>query len=187
VPKPSAAQAFRTYGERIAAFIRKRVSSAEDAEDILSEVFYQLSRMDSLANPVEQVSAWLYRVARNQIINWYAKKKDVPLSAMLPSATEDETDDYILADFADVLFSDDTTPETEYLRSMVLSEIETALAEVPAEQREIIEQTEVLGLPVKEIARITGTPVNTLLSRKHYAVTRLRKRLKGLYEEMAGK
>jgi RNA polymerase sigma factor (sigma-70 family) len=183
VSKTSVADAFSTYGDRIANFIRKRVSSAEDAEDILSEVFYQLSRMDnglvSLAKPVEQVSAWLYRVARNHIINWYAKKKTEPL----PISSDNEDDD-IFTDFADVLFSDDSTPETEYLRSLILAEIETALADLPPEQREIFEQTEFLGLPVKEISRITGMPVNTLLSRKHYAVLRLRKQLQHLYSDI---
>jgi RNA polymerase sigma factor (sigma-70 family) len=187
VPKTNAEDAFSTYGERIANFIRKRVSSAEDAEDIFSEVFYQLSRMDSgllgsLAKPVEQVSAWLYRVARNNIINWYAKKKNEPL----PISTDDEDDD-MLADFADLLFSNDSTPETEYLRSLIWAEIETALAELPAEQREIFEQTEFMDIPVKEISKITGTPVNTLLSRKHYAVLRLREKLKHLYSDIVEK
>jgi RNA polymerase sigma factor (sigma-70 family) len=182
VPKITTADAFKTYGERIAHFIRKRVSSAEDAEDILSEVFYQLSRMDNLAKPVEQVSAWLYRVARNRIINWYAKKKAEPL----PISSDNE-DDEIFADFAEVLFSDDSTPETEYLRSLLWAEIETALAELPPEQREIFEQTEFLDLPVKEISKITGTPINTLLSRKHYAVLRLRGRLKHLYSDIVEK
>jgi RNA polymerase sigma factor (sigma-70 family) len=136
--------------------------------------------MDSVAKPVEQVSAWLYRVARNQIINWYAKKRDEPL----PIIADDEEDNDILADFADVLFSNDSTPETEYLRSLVLAEIETALAELPPEQRDIFEQTEFLDIPVKEIAKMTGTPVNTLLSRKHYAVLRLRKQLKNLYSDI---
>jgi RNA polymerase sigma factor (sigma-70 family) len=187
VPKTNAAEAFKHYRERLSNFIRKRVYSTEDAEDILSEVFYQLSRMDSgllgsLANPVEQVSAWLYRVARNQIINWYAKKKSEPL----PISAHDE-DDHLLADISEVLFADDTTPESEFLRSLVLSEIETALADLPPEQREIFEQTEFLDIPVKEISRITGTPVNTLLSRKHYAVLRLRKQLKHLYSDMTEK
>jgi RNA polymerase sigma factor (sigma-70 family) len=180
VPKTNAADAFSAYGKQLAKFIRKRVSSNEDAEDILSEVFYQLSRIDTLAKPIKQVSAWLYRVARNHIINWYAKKKREPL----PVSTDDEDDDEIFADFADVLFSDDSTPETEYLRSLIWAEIETALAELPPEQREIFEQTEFLDIPVKEISRITGTPVNTLLSRKHYAVLRLRGRLKHLYDDM---
>jgi RNA polymerase sigma factor (sigma-70 family) len=184
VPETNAADAFSTYGKKLTSFIRKRVSSAEDAEDILSEVFYQLSRMDSLAKPVEQVSAWLYHVARNNIINWYAKKKNEPVPI---SVFEDDDEDDILADFADVLFSDDSTPETEYLRSLILAEIETALAELPPEQREIFEQTEFLGLPVKEISKTTGTPVNTLLSRKHYAVLRLRKRLKHLYSDIVEK
>jgi RNA polymerase sigma factor (sigma-70 family) len=179
VPKTTTSDAFSTYGKKLANFIRKRVSSEEDAEDILSEVFYQLSRMDSLAKPVEQVSAWLYRVARNNIINWYAKKKNEPL---LISA--DDEDDDILTDISEVLFNDDTTPETQYLRSLILAEIETALAELPPEQREIFEQTEFLDIPVKEISKITGTPVNTLLSRKHYAVLRLRKRLKHLYSDI---
>jgi RNA polymerase sigma factor (sigma-70 family) len=182
VPEINVAEAFNTYGKRLSDFIRKRVSSSEDAEDILSEVFYQLSRMDNLAKPVEQVSAWLYRVARNHIINWYAKKKNEPLLT-----STDEEDDNMLADFADVLCSHDSTPESEYLRSCVLSEIEAALAELPPEQREVFEQTELLDIPVKEIARITGTSVNTLLSRKHYAVLRLRKRLRNLYEEVVGK
>jgi RNA polymerase sigma factor (sigma-70 family) len=184
VPKTNAEDAFSTYGEKLTSFIRKRVSSAEDAEDILSEVFYQLSRMDSLAKPVEQVSAWLYRVARNQIINWYAKKKNEPLPV---SVFEDDDDDEIFADFADVLFSNDSTPETEYLRSLIWIEIETALAELPSEQREIFEQTEFMDIPVKEISRITGTPVNTLLSRKHYAVVHLRKQLKHLYGDIVEK
>jgi RNA polymerase sigma factor (sigma-70 family) len=180
VPKTNAAGAFSTYRERLTNFIRKRVSSAEDAEDILSEVFYQLSRMDS-AKPIEQVSSWLYRVAHNLIINWYAKKKNNPL----PVNTADEDDD-VFADISEVLFVDDSTPETEYLRSLILDEIEAALMELPPEQREVFEQTELLDLPVKEISRITGTPVNTLLSRKHYAVLRLRERLKLLYGDIVG-
>jgi RNA polymerase sigma factor (sigma-70 family) len=138
--------------------------------------------MNSLAKPVEQVSAWLYRVARNHIINWYAKKKNEPL----PISADDEDDD-ILADISDVLFTGDATPETEYLRSLVLAEIETALAELPPEQREIFEQTEFMDIPVKEISKISGTPVNTLLSRKHYAVLHLRKQLKHLYGEVVEK
>jgi RNA polymerase sigma factor (sigma-70 family) len=187
VPKNNVADVFNTYRERLTAFIRKRVPSWETVEDILQEVFYQFTKTEEEDNPVEHVSAWLYRVTRNHIINWYAKKKDIPLSTLLPLDTEDGNDDDILAAISDVLFSSDSTPETEYLRSFVLSEIETALAELSPEQREIFEQTEFLDIPVKEIAHITGTPVNTLLSRKHYAVVRLRKRLHHLYGEIVGK
>jgi RNA polymerase sigma factor (sigma-70 family) len=150
----------------------------EAAEDILQEVFYQFTKTDEGDDPVEQVGAWLYRVARNYISNWYSKKKDVPLSSLLPLDAEDE----MLASLADVLFSTDDTPESAC--SLVLSEIEDALAELPADQREIFEQTEFWGLAVKEIARVTGATLNTLFSRKHYAVVKLRKRLKDLYDDM---
>ena len=164
---------------RIKAFIRKRVSNKEDADDILQEVFYQLVKANNLMNPIEQVSAWLYRVARNLIINHGKKKQEEELPYYF-----DETGEEILKDFSEVLFGNDSaspSPEVEYLRSLVWIELENALAELPVEQREIYEQTELLGLPVKEIATQTGVPVNTLLSRKHYAVLHLRKRLEELY------
>jgi RNA polymerase sigma factor (sigma-70 family) len=173
--------AYAGYRSRLKNFIRWRVPTLEDAEDILQEVFYQLARMDSLAKPVEQTAAWLYRVARNMIINWRSKKRDAPFPV-----DADENGDTALRDFADLLFDDEVTPETEYLRSLVWDEIEAALAELPEEQRAIFEQTELLDLPVKEISRISGVPVNTLLSRKHYAVIKLRKRLRNLYDELRG-
>jgi RNA polymerase sigma factor (sigma-70 family) len=163
---------------RLVGFIRSRVSSAEDAEDIAQEVFYQLARMDSIARPVEHVSAWLYQAARNHIINWRKKKREEPYPEYY-----DEDDD-MFRDFADILFCNESTPESEYLRSLVWEEIEAALAELPVEQRDIFEKTEFLGLAVKDIAEAEGVPVNTLLSRKHYAVVRLRKRLSDLYEDI---
>jgi RNA polymerase sigma factor (sigma-70 family) len=173
--------AYAGYRRRLKNFIRWRVSVLEDAEDILQEIFYQLARMDSLAKPVEQTAAWLYRTARNMIINWRSKKRDAPFPV-----DADENGDTVLRDFAGLLFDDEITPETEYLRSLVWDEIEAALAELPENQRAVFEQTELLGLPVKEISRISGVPVNTLLSRKHYAVLRLRKRLRRLYDELMG-
>jgi RNA polymerase sigma factor (sigma-70 family) len=134
-------------------------------------------------NPIEEVSAWLYRVARNMIINHTARKREEEL----PASRNDDGDTEMLEDFSEVLFSDalsSPSPETEYMRSLVWAELERALAELPPEQREIYELTELDGIPVKEIARTTGVPANTLLSRKHYAVLHLRKRMRALYDEI---
>lgn len=172
------------YQPHLKSFIRKRVGNKEDAEDILQDVFYQLVKtVHTAMNPIEHVSAWLYRVARNTIINHGTKKREEAWPAY---PKDDEGDRGILNDFSEVLFNDETSssPETEYLRSLVWTELEKALAELPPEQREIYELTELEGLPVKEIAQASGVPVNTLLSRKHYAVLHLRKRMKELYEDI---
>jgi RNA polymerase sigma factor (sigma-70 family) len=172
------------YQPRLKSFIRKRVSNREDAEDILQDVFYQLVKtVNTALNPIEQVSAWLYRVTRNTIINKGLKRKEEEL----PTYGDTEKDEEILRDFSEILFGDVNTspsPDTEYLRSMVWTELKKALAELPPEQREIFELTELDDIPVKEISQTTGVPVNTLLSRKHYAVRHLRKRLAELYEDI---
>ena len=168
---------------RLKSFIRKSVSNEEDAEDILQDVFYQLVKaVEETVNPIEQVTAWLYKVTRNIIINKSKKKQEEELS-VYQYDENDEGD--VLKEFSEVLFNDDNpTPETEYLRSLVWQELETALSELPPEQREIFELTELEGLTVKEISENTGVPVNTLLSRKHYAIKHLRKRLNVLYNEV---
>jgi RNA polymerase sigma factor (sigma-70 family) len=178
----SLAETFTVYRKRLTNFIRKRVPSMEDAEDILQDVFYQFTRMDKIENPVEQTAAWLYRVARNKIINHQNKKKDAEMPVYYDNENDD--DDFVFQDIADVVFDTEVTPETEYLRSMIYDEVKTALAELPAEQREVFELTEYMDYSVKEIAEKTHTPVNTVLSRKHYAVIHLRKRLKELYADI---
>jgi RNA polymerase sigma factor (sigma-70 family) len=179
--KNSVAQVFAEYRERLLKFIGSRVRALEDAEDIVQDVFYQFARVNELANPVEQTAAWLYRAARNRIIDSYKKKKAIPFSVL---ADDDDGDD--LSDFIDILCADETTPETETLRTFVWDAIENALDELPQPQRDIFIETEFEGLPVKEIAEKTGTPVNTLLSRKHYAVKHLRKKLREIYADMTG-
>lgn len=171
----------QAHQPRLRSFIRGRVSNKEDAEDILQDVFYQLVKAaDNTINPVEQVTAWLYRVARNTIIN---RGKKMQEEEMPVSGYDDEGN--VLEEFSEILFNDDNpTPETEYLRSLVWQELEAALAELPPEQREAFELTELEGLPVKEIAQSIHVPVNTLLSRKHYAVRHLRKRLESLYNDI---
>ena len=170
------------YQPRLKSFIRKRVSTHEDAEDILQDVFFQLAKTaDNVLNPIDNISAWLYKVSRNTITNKKTKKKETSL----PYYFDDEGNSTVLADFSEVLFHDEApTPEMEYLRSLVWDELEDALSELPAEQREIFELTELNGIPVKEISSTTGVAVNTLLSRKHYAILHLRKRLTDLYQEI---
>jgi len=174
------------YQPQIKSFVQKRVTNEDDAEDILQDIFYQfIKTLNTAMYPIENVSAWLYRVARNTIINAGIKKKEVEI----PLIKEDNNDDIVSQDFSEVLFGDDqlaSSPEVKYLRSLVWTELEAALSELPEEQREIFELTELDGIPVKEISLVSGVPVNTLLSRKHYAVVFLRKRLAALYEDIIG-
>jgi len=176
---------FEEYRGRLVSFALKHLSVKDDAEDLVQEVFYQFYRMNELASPIEQTLAWLYRVARNMIINKQMKKRDIPFSVLAGFEGDDDFEDG-LSDFIDILTADDNTPETETLRSFVWDAIENALDELPEMQRDIFVQTEFLDMPVKEISRTSGVPVNTLLSRKHYAVTALRKRLKDIYLDMLG-
>ncbi len=170
---------YSDHQPKLKAFIRRRIGNEEDSEDILQDVFYQLLKtIENSMNPIEQLTAWLYRVTRNIIINKGKKKKE----EILPEYQGDEGD-YLLQDFSEVLFGNDSSTETEYMRSLVWEELGKALSELPPEQREVFELTELEGLSVKEISQATGVSVNTLLSRKHYAVRYLRERLKDLYED----
>jgi RNA polymerase sigma factor (sigma-70 family) len=147
----------------------------------MQEVFYQFTRVNTLANPVENAAAWLYRAARNRIIDHYKKKKDEPLPVFY-----DEEDEHVLDEIADIVYAGET-PETEYLRSLIMEEIQNTLDDLPKEQREVFVMTELLDFSVKETAEKTHAPVNTVLSRKHYAVKFLRSRLLELYCDVMGK
>ena len=168
------------FRKRLLNFIRLRVRRLEDAEDILSEVLYQLVRVNGAINPIENISAWLYRTAKNKIIDHHRKKKDDPF----PLSYDEDNDEYLFDEIADIIYGEETTPETDMLRSLVFEEIQTALADLPKEQREVFEMTELLDFSVKEVAEKTHAPVNTVLSRKHYAVKFLRKRLEELYSDV---
>jgi len=173
---------FLNFKQKLFNFIRSKVNRLEDAEDILQDVFYQFSKVDNLINPIENTSAWLYRSAKNKIIDHRRKKKDEPL----PASYDEDEDEYIIDEIADIIYGTEETPETEMLRSLVFEEIQAALADLPKEQREVFEMTEFLEYSIKETAEKTNTPVNTVLSRKHYAVKFLRKRLEELYGDVMG-
>ncbi len=170
----------REHQPRIRSFIKTRVTSQEDADDIAQDVFFQFVKtMETTHNPIENISGWLFRVAKNLIINKGKKRKE---SSLPMEADYYEDGDIISSLFPQTEESD--SPVNVYIRSLMWQELEQALAELPVEQREIFELTEMEGFPVKDIAETTGVPVNTLLSRKHYAVKYLRKRLKSTYEEL---
>jgi RNA polymerase sigma factor (sigma-70 family) len=163
---------------RLRNFIRRRVPDPRDAEDILQDVFYKLVEANRLLMPIEHVTGWLFRVARNRITDLFRKKKPVSFS---DTAIADEDD--ILLQFEDLLPSPDAGPEALYARHVLLHELELAVAELPDEQRAVFVGHELEGRSFKEMAAETGVSVNTLLSRKRYAVLHLRERLQDIYDE----
>ena len=172
-------QTIASYGKSLLGFIRKRVKNDADAEDILQDVWYQFSSVVN-AQPIEQTSAWLYKVARNKILDKHKKHTETLLDDMLP---DDGTDDDA-PDFKAILFTDATTPETEYLRNLFWEQLFIALDELPEVQKQVFIWQELEDMPFEEIAQLTGENINTLVSRKRYAVVHLRKRLKQLYKEI---
>ena len=167
----------KALSKRLLGFIKQRVASTEDAEDILQDVFYQFA---GNAEPIEQASAWLYKVARNKITDSYRKQK-LPLADDVLRSGDEDGEGF---DWREILFTDDTTPETEYLRSLFWEELDAALDELPAEQREVFIQNEMEGIAFKDIAAKSGESVATLISRKRYAVLHLRNRLNVLKDEL---
>jgi RNA polymerase sigma factor (sigma-70 family) len=166
---------------RLRNFIRRRVPDEADVEDLLQEVFYELVRANRLLMPIEYVTGWLYRVARNRITDLFRKKKPENFSDQAVADEEGE-----LIEFEDLLPSPDAGPDGQYLRSVLLDELEVALAELPDEQREIFIANEIEGRSFKELSEESGVSINTLLSRKRYAVLHLRERLHSIHDEWDG-
>jgi len=162
---------------RLQNFIRKRVADEGEAEDILQDVFYELVETYRLMKPVEEVGAWLFRVARNRITDRFRKKKPEALT------TEAVAEDGEVLLLEELLPSPDAGPEAAYARNLLIEELEDALDELPDEQREVFIAHELEGRSFKQLAAETGVSVNTLLSRKHYAVLHLRRRLQSVYHE----
>jgi RNA polymerase sigma factor (sigma-70 family) len=164
---------------RLRNFIRRRVPDASDAEDIVQEVFFELVVAYRLMKPIEQVGAWLFRVARNRITDRFRKRR--PELSGSGIQTNDEGEMLLLED---ILPSPDAGPDAAYARVVLLEELDDALEELPEEQRDVFIAHEIDGRSYKELAAESGLSINTLLSRKHYAVMHLRERLRDIYDEL---
>jgi RNA polymerase sigma factor (sigma-70 family) len=167
--------------KRLLDFIRKRVPTQEDAEDVLQDVFYELVNTYRLMKPVEQMASWLFTVARNKITDRYRKKKPDLLEDHFNVGTSEEGDRLDISDF---LPGNLNSPETEMMRDAIMNALMNALDELPKEQREVFIMHELEDKSFQEIAEVTGANVNTLLSRKRYAVLFLRERLQSLYNDL---
>ena len=165
---------------RLRNFIRRRVPDPLDVEDILQDVFYELVEANRLLMPIEHVTGWLFRVARNRIIDLFRKKRPENFSDVAVAHEDEEGE---LLRLEDLLPSVDASPEALYARSVLLDELELAVEELPEEQREVFIAHELEGRGFKQMAAETGVNVNTLLSRKRYAVRHLRQRLQDIYDE----
>ncbi|HLL43958.1 MAG TPA: sigma-70 family RNA polymerase sigma factor [Segetibacter sp.] len=176
VQKQNITHIINSYSKRLMGFIRQRVASQSDAEDILQDVFYQ---MIQTINTIDEIGAWLFAVTRNKITDQQRK-----LKPDLFSDIYDDKDDEDEIDWKEILFDKSGNPETEYLRSLFWEELNNSLDELPAKQREVFILNELEGVPFKDIAEQTGETVNTLLSRKRYAVLHLRNKLRVLHDEL---
>jgi RNA polymerase sigma factor (sigma-70 family) len=168
---------------RLRQFIRQRVNDASDAEDIFQEVFYELVDAYRLMKPVEQVGAWLFRVARNRIIDLFRRRAPSVLGNDSLPASEDGDS----RPWEDLLPSPDEGPDAAYARGVLLDELDAALEDLPEDQREVFIAHEIEGRGFKELSEASGVSVNTLLSRKRYAVLHLRTRLQAIYQEFEKK
>lgn len=178
-PKRSITQTVKDYGKKLSGFIRNKVRSEEDAEDILQDVWVQLSSVVNI-DEIEQISGWLYQVARNKITDKYRKKTTDSLEDL---AFEDEDGEL---NFGDMLVDLDASPESEYIRELFWDELMIALDELPENQRQVFVWNELEDLTLQQIADKTGENLKTIISRKGYAVKYLRKRLAKFYDEILG-
>jgi RNA polymerase sigma factor (sigma-70 family) len=168
--------AVQNYGKRLSGFIRSRVKSNEDAEDILQDVWYQLSAIVE-TEPIEQLSSWLFRVSRNRIVDKQRKRKPLSLDDL---RYEDEEGELV---YPEALLTDETNPEIEMERALFRKEFVEALEELPEKQRDVFVWNELEDMTLQEIADKTGENIKTISSRKRYAVAYLRERLQGIYNE----
>ena len=175
-------QAMERDEPRLRSFIRKHVADSGDAEDVLQDVFYELLEAYRLMKPVEHVTAWLFRVARNRMIDLFRRKKAGSLNE--PAVAGDEGDMLVLED---LLPSAEAGPEAAYARNLLIDALDDALEELPPMQRDVFIAHELEGRSFREISAETGLSVNTLLSRKHYAVLHLRRRLQSIHENFVNK
>ena len=177
VPKRNIIETVKQYGNRLSRFIRGQVKSDEDAEDILQDVWYQLSKVVDL-DGIESISGWLFQVARNRITDTYRKKKEDPLSDLMIEDNEGDSS------FREILLADAQTPEDQFFKDIFWDELMRALDELPENQQSVFMQNELEDLTLQEIADQTGENLKTIISRKRYAVQHLRKRLQSLYNEL---
>ena len=174
--KSNITEVINTYSKRLMGFIRKRVTNEADAEDILQDVFYQFI---GNTKPIEQLTSWLFTVTRNKIIDRQRKHKPELFEDMYSDADGESR-----FDWTEMFLDDSNNPETEYLRNLFWEALNAALDELPAAQREVFILNEIEGIPFKTIAEQSGETINTLLSRKRYAVLHLRERLQVLRDEL---
>lgn len=175
-------EAVRTQRTRLLAFIRRRIPDETEAEDVLQDVFAELVESYRMLKPVEQAAAWLFRVARNKITDLYRRKKPVSLEEEMALYTAEGEENSLL--LADILPAPDDAPENRLLRETLMEALSDALAELPAAQRQVFIWHELEDKTFREMEEETGVPLKTLISRKHYAVQHLRKRLQTLYTEL---
>lgn len=175
-------EAVKRERKKLLQFIRTRVANEEDARDILQDVFFQLASNHTMVETIENMASWLYRVTRNRIIDWYRKRKTDSIDVM--AAYDDADEDGYFSGLATIAAEESENPDRIYERQLVWDTMYEALNELPDEQREVFILHELENKSFNEIAESTGTPLNTLLSRKRYAVLHLRNRLQGLYDTL---